>query len=151
MTSSFSRRRAPRAPHDLSSVPTPGSNGEGSSSTPSTRALTNTSVLAQSTRTEETIVSEQAPSLRHAADKTGPPSGDDKYGEPPSKYGLIGWAYDPIHYGIGISATSLTFKANQTNKGHDPEARDHGHRTTTSKTANDPGTATYSRTMPPRD
>jgi hypothetical protein len=83
---------------------------------------------AQFARIEETTISEQASSLCHAVDKTGPSSGDNKYGEPSSKYGSTGWVYDPIHYGMGLAATVLTFKANQTNKGHDPEARDHGHR-----------------------
>ena len=56
----------------------------------STPDLTRTGTLAQSARTEGVAVSEQAPSLHHAADKTRPPSGDNRYGKPPSKYGPTG-------------------------------------------------------------
>ena len=59
-----------------------------------------------------TAVSEQAPSLHHATDKTGPPSGDDRHGKPSSKYGLTGWAYGPTHYGMGLTTMAMTFKTN---------------------------------------
>jgi hypothetical protein len=95
---------------------------------PSTPALTGTGMPAPSTRIEGTTISEQAPSLPHTTDKTRPPSGDDKYNRPPSKYGLTGRAYDPTHYGMGLMTTVLTFKANQANEGHDPKTQDRGHR-----------------------
>jgi hypothetical protein len=77
---------------------------------PSTPALIGIGTPAPSARTEGTTISEQAPSLRHAIDKTGPrgqpsrsrhhPSSDDRYDGPPSKYGPTGWAYGPTHYGM---------------------------------------------------
>jgi hypothetical protein len=85
-------------------------------------------MLAQFARTEVTTVSEQASSLHHAVDKIGPPDGDDRYGNPLSKYGLMRWAYGPTHYGMELMTTTLTFKANQANEGHVLGAWDRGHR-----------------------
>ena len=56
-----------------------------------------------------------------------PLGGDNRYGDPPSKYSLTRWVYGPTHYGMGLTNTALTSKANQANEGHDPEAQDHGH------------------------
>jgi hypothetical protein len=95
---------------------------------PSTPTLTRIDTLAQSTRTKGTTILEQAPSMHHATHKTGPPSGDDRYDEPPSKCCPTGQAYGPTYYGMGLTTTALTFKANQANEGHDPRARDRGHR-----------------------
>ena len=91
---------------------------------PSTPALTNTGMLAQSTRKEATTVSEQAPSLCHAVVETGPPSGDDRYGDPSSKYGPTRQVYDPTHYKMVFMTVALTFEAVQANEGHDPRARE---------------------------
>jgi hypothetical protein len=91
---------------------------------PSTPVLTGTGMPALSTKTEGIAVSKQAPSLRHAADEIGSSSGNDRYGEPPSKYAPTGWAYGPTDYRMGLTTTALTFKSNQVNEGHDPRARD---------------------------
>jgi hypothetical protein len=120
MTSSFSLCRTTRGAARPLLRPDPWEGQGGVELHPSTPA--------QSARTKATSVSEQAPSLCHAEDKTRPPSDDDKYGEPPSKYGSMGRAYGPTHYGMGLTMTALTFKANRANKGHDPKARDRGHR-----------------------
>ena len=44
-------------------------------------------------------------------EKTTPPSGNDKYGKPPSKYGPTRWAYGPTQYKMGLTATTFTSKA----------------------------------------
>jgi hypothetical protein len=84
-----------------------------------------------STMTEETVVplvqTDTMPSPR-SIDKIGPPSVDDRYGEPPSKYGLMGWAYGPIHHGMGLTTTVLNSKASQANEGYNPGAWNHGQR-----------------------
>jgi hypothetical protein len=33
----------------------------------------------------------------------------------------MGRAYGPTHYGMGLTMTTLTFKANRANKGHDQQ------------------------------
>ena len=60
-------------------------------------------------------------------DKTAPLGGDDRYGDPLFQYGPTRWAYGPTHYEMRPMTTTLIFKADQANKGHDPEACDHGH------------------------
>jgi hypothetical protein len=66
--------------------------------------------------------------MPHCADKTAPPGGDDRYVDAPSKYSLMGWAYGPTHYKMGLTAMALTSKANQANESHDPVAWDQGYR-----------------------
>jgi hypothetical protein len=114
------------SPHDLSSIPTLGWNGERSSSTKYACSDKGRHAPTYSTRIEGTAI----PLVRIdtiptpcCADKIAPPGGDDRYGDPPSKYSPIGWAYSATHYGIGLIATALTFKANQANEGHDLVAR----------------------------
>ena len=116
---------------------------------PSTPVLIGTGTSAQSARTMGTAVSEQAPSLHHATDKTGRPSGDDRHGKPSSKYDPTGWAYGPTHYGMGLTTMAMTFKTNWANEGHDPEARIVVISFTTNRTTDDPGPATYSCMTPP--
>jgi hypothetical protein len=63
-----------------------------------------------------------------SADKTILLDGDDPYGNPPSKYDPIRWAYGPTHYEMGRLTTTLIFKTNQASEGLDLVARDRGHR-----------------------
>jgi hypothetical protein len=66
--------------------------------------------------------------MPHCVDTTTLPGGDDRNGNPPSKYNPTRRAYGPTHYGMGRMPTTLTFKTNQANEGLDPATQDRGHR-----------------------
>jgi hypothetical protein len=117
--------------YDLSSVPTPRRNGERSSSTKyacSDKGRHAPTYFARMKGTTISSVRTDAIPTPRCADKTAPPGGDDRYGDPPSKYGLTTRVYGPTHYGMGLMTMALTFKANQANEGLDPAAQDRGYR-----------------------
>jgi hypothetical protein len=89
--------------HDLSFVPTP--EGIGEVELHQVRLLwPGQARPTHSARTEGiailSIRTNVIPAPRRA-DKTAPPDDDDRYGEPPSKYGLTGRAYNPPTTGCG--------------------------------------------------
>jgi hypothetical protein len=102
MTSPFSLHHTSHGPHDLSSVRVERHQVR--------LFLTRTGTPAQFTRTEGIAISEQAPSLRHVADKTGPSDGDDRYGNPVSKIRSDRMAVRPHPQGDGAHDYGLDFR-----------------------------------------
>jgi hypothetical protein len=58
--------------------------------------------------------------------KKTPPSNGSQYGDTPSKYVLMRWVYNPTHYGMGLTTTTLTFGAIPANEGHNSKVRGRG-------------------------